>query len=367
MNNKVKIGIIGCGNISQAYFDATKKFQILEVVSCTDINMKVAEAKAEENKVKAVTIEKMLADPEIQIIINLTIPAVHAEVSMTILEAGKHVHCEKPLAVTLEDGKKVLDLAKEKGLKVGCAPDTFMGAGLQTCRKIIDDNWIGKVVSGTAFMMAHGPEDWHPNPAFFYEAGGGPMFDMGPYYITALIHLLGPVKRVSAITSKAYEERIATCEAQFGKKLPVEIPTHYSGSLEFVSGPVITMTISFDVWKHSNPKIEIHGTEGSMSVSDPNSFSGDVKVFKPGAEDWATVPHSHKYAENIRSIGVADMAYSILSGRKHRCNGKIAYHTLEVMHSFEESSDTGKAVELQSTCDQPAPLPSDLIEGLLDT
>ena len=366
MTKKVKIGIIGCGNISQAYFDASKKFKILEIVSCADINMETAKTKAEENKVKAVTVDEMLADPEIQIIINLTIPAVHAEVSMKILEAGKHVHVEKPLAVTRENGKKVLDLAKKKGLKVGCAPDTFMGAGLQTSRKIIDDNWLGKVVSGTACMMGHGPEAWHPNPAFFYKFGGGPMFDMGPYYITALIHLLGPVKRVSAITSKAYEERIATSEAKFGEKLPVEIPTHYSGSLEFVSGAVVSMTISFDVWGHNNPKIEIHGTEGSMSVPDPNSFSGDVKVFKPGAEDWATVPHSHKYADNMRSIGVADMAYSILSGRKHRCNGEMAYHALDIMHSFEESSEKGKAIDLQSTCDQPAPLPSDLIEGLLD-
>lgn len=366
MSEKVKIGIMGCGNISQAYFNAAKKLRILEVVSCTDINMEVAAAKAEENGVAAVTIDEMLADPEIQIIINLTIPSVHAEVSLKILEAGKHVHVEKPLAVTREDGKKVLDLAKKKGLKVGCAPDTFMGAGLQTCRKIIDDNWLGKVVSGTAFMMGRGPESWHPNPAFFYEIGGGPMFDMGPYYITALIHLLGPVKRVSAITTKAYEERIATCEAHFGKKLPVEVPTHYSGSLEFVSGPVVTVTISFDVWKHSNSIIEIHGTEGSMSVPDPNGFGGKVKVFKPGAEDWAIVPHSHKYADNMRSIGVADMAYSILSGRKHRCNGEMAYHALDIMHAFEDSSKSGKAVELASTCDQPAPLPADLLTGLLD-
>ena len=285
---------------------------------------------------------------------------------MKILNAGKHVHCEKPLAVTREDGKKVLELAKKKGLLVGCAPDTFMGAGLQTCRKIIEDNWLGKVISGTAFMMGHGPEAWHPNPAFFYQSGGGPMFDMGPYYITALIHLLGPVKRVSAITTKGFKERVATSEAHFGKKLPVEIPTHYSGSLEFANGAIITMTVSFDVWKHSNSIIELHGTEGSMSVPDPNGFGGDVKVYKPGASDWAIVPHSHKYAENMRSIGAADMAYAILSGRKHRCNGAMAYHALDIMHAFEDSSKAGKAVKLASTCDQPAPLPADLLEGLLD-
>jgi predicted dehydrogenase len=222
--SKVRVGIIGCGNISQAYFNGAKLFEVLEVVACADLNPEAAKAKAAENGCVAQTVDELLANPEVDLVVNLTIPAVHAEISLAALNAGKHVHCEKPLAVHLEDAKKVIDLAEEKGLLVGCAPDTFLGAGLQTARKMVDDGWIGKVFSGTAFLMSRGPESWHPNPAFFYEAGGGPMFDMGPYYITALVHLLGPVKEVSGVTTRAFEERIATCKEQFGKLLPVSVP-----------------------------------------------------------------------------------------------------------------------------------------------
>ena len=220
------------------------------------------------------------------LVINLTIPEVHAKVSLDALKAGKHVYSEKPLAVSLDDGKAIMDMAKKKGKLVGCAPDTFLGAGLQTCRKLVDDGWIGKVTGGTAFLMSGGAEGWHPNPAFFYQVGAGPMFDMGPYYITALVHLLGPVKRVSAITSRAHEERIATCKEQFGKKLKVDVPTHCSGSLEFHSGATISMTISFDVKAHGHSPIELYGTEGSVKVPDPNTFGGPISVFTPTGGDW---------------------------------------------------------------------------------
>jgi predicted dehydrogenase len=364
---KVKVGIIGCGNISQAYFRGAEIFEILEIASCADINMETAKAKAEENGCQAQTVDELLANPEVDLVINLTVPAVHAEVSMAALNAGKHVHCEKPLAVNLEDGKAVLDLAKEKGLLVGCAPDTFMGAGLQTSRKIVDDGWIGKVVSGSAFLMSRGPESWHPNPSFFYEIGGGPMFDMGPYYITALVHLLGPVKEVMAVTSRAFEERTATCKEQFGKLLPVEVPTHNSGTLVFHSGAAVTMTISFDVYHHGHSPIELYGTEGSMKVPDPNTFGGPVEVWTPETNEWSTQALSHRYSENMRSIGAADMAYSILSNGKHqhRTSGELAYHALEVMHAFEKSSDSRKSVVIESKPPQPAALPLGLIEGRL--
>lgn len=362
----VGIGIIGCGNISQAYFDASKKFEILEVVACADINASVARVKAKENGVKAMTVKNLLANKDVDLVINLTIPAVHAEVSLAALKAGKHVHCEKPLAVSLEDGKAVIDYAAKKGLRVGCAPDTFLGAGLQTSRKIIDDGWIGRPIGGTAFMMSRGPESWHPNPSFFYEKGAGPMFDMGPYYLTALVHLLGPVAKVSAITTKAFDTRIATCEAQFGKELAVEIPTHSSGTLEFVNGAVISMTISFDVHQHGHSPIEIYGTEGSLHVPDPNTFGGPVKLWTPGSKGMKDMAFSHLYSENMRSIGAADMAYGILSGRPHRCNGDLAYHVLECMHSFEKSSTSGRQVKIQSRPEQPTALPLGLIKGRLD-
>ncbi len=367
MAKKVGIGIIGCGNIAPAYFKGAKLFEVLEVVACADLRMDVAKAMAEEHGCKAQTVDELLANPDVQLVINLTIPSKHAEVSLAALEAGKHVHSEKPLAVTLEDGKAVLDKAKEKGLLVGCAPDTFLGGGLQTCRKLVDDGWLGRVTSGTACLMSRGPESWHPNPSFFYEKGAGPMFDMGPYYITALVHLLGPVKRLSAVTSRAFEERLATCKEEFGKLLPVEVPTHYAGVLEFHSGAVVNMTISFDVYKHGHSPIEIYGTEGSLKVPDPNTFDGPVELWTPATKEWQTQAFSHPYRMNSRSIGAADLAYAILSEGKQqpRTSGELAYHALEVMHAFEKASDAGGSIEISSCPAQPEALSLGLVEGRL--
>lgn len=367
MADKIGIGIIGCGNISQAYFNGAKLFEVLQVISCADLKTELAEAKAAENGCRAQTVDELLANPEVQLVINLTIPAVHAKISLAALNAGKHVHSEKPLAVSLADGKKIIETAAAKGLLVGCAPDTFLGGGYQTCRKLVDDGWLGRVVGGTAFMMSRGPESWHPNPAFFYETGGGPMFDMGPYYITALVHLLGPVKRVSAITSQAFEQRIATGKEQFGRLLPVQIPTHYAGALEFHSGAVITATISFDVYQHGHSPIELYGTEGSLKAPDPNTFGGPIQLWTPATKEWQPQAFSHRYLMNSRSIGAADLAYAILSNgrRQPRASGALAYHALEVMHAFEKSSVSGASVELVSRPAQPEALPLALIEGRL--
>ncbi|WP_269523691.1 Gfo/Idh/MocA family protein [Coraliomargarita parva] len=367
MADKIGIGIIGCGNISQAYFNGAKLFEVLDVVACADLNMDVAKAKAEENECQAQTVDELLANPDVQLVINLTIPAVHAEVSLAALNAGKHVHCEKPLAVSLEDAKKVLETAAAKGLLVGCAPDTFLGGGSQTCRKLVDDGWLGEVKSGTASFMTRGPESWHPNPGFLYEVGAGPMFDMGPYYITTLINLLGPVKRVSAMNTKAFEQRLATSKEQFGKLLPVEVPTHYSGVLEFHSGAIINMTVSFDVPAHGHSPIEIYGTEGSLKVPDPNTFDGPVSMWTASTKEWQEMPFSHPYRMNSRSIGAADLAYAILSDgkRAHRASGELAYHVLEVMHAFLKSSDAGACVAIESCPQQPEALPLNLVEGRL--
>jgi predicted dehydrogenase len=362
----VGIGIIGCGNISQAYFNGAKTFEVLKIVSCADINMEAAQTKANENGCKAQTVKELLSNTDVDFVINLTVPAVHAKVNIAALRAGKHVYCEKPLSTSLTDGKAVLDLAKNKNLLIGCAPDTFMGAGLQTCRKIIDDGWIGRIVGGTAFLMSRGPESWHPNPFFFYQKGAGPMFDMGPYYITALVHLLGPVKNVSAVTSKAFEKRTATCKEHFGKQITADVSTHYAGVLEFHSGATVTATISFDVCRHSHSPIELYGTEGSLKVPDPNTFAGPVEIFTSVSGEWRTQTLSHPYASNMRGIGAADMAYAILGKRKHRACGELAYHALEVMHAFEKSSNTRKHVTITSRPDRPPQLPLGLIQGRLD-
>jgi predicted dehydrogenase len=275
------------------------------------------------------------------------------------------VYCEKPLAVEKKDGKEVVALAKEKGLLIGCAPDTFLGAGHQTCRKLIDDGVIGKPIAGTAFMMLHGHESWHPNPGFYYLKGGGPMLDMGPYYLTALINMLGPVRRVCASTSMTFVERVASSKNRFGERLPVETPTHIAGTIDFQNGAVITMVTSFDVWYHSNHFIEIHGTEGSLQVPDPNCFDGPVKICRAGKELWEDVPLTHIYTDNMRSIGVADMARAIQQKIINRGNGDLAYHVLEIMHAFLESSESGKHITINSSCDRPDALPPGLLPGKL--
>lgn len=361
-----KIGVVGCGNICGIYFqNATKTFDILEVKACADLLEERAKAKADEIGCAAMTVEELLTDPEIEIVLNLTIPKAHAEVAFKAIEAGKSVHNEKPLAISREDGKKMLEMAKAKGVRVGCAPDTFMGAGIQTCVKLIDDGWIGEPIGATAFMTCHGHEGWHPDPEFYYKAGGGPMFDMGPYYLTALVALIGPMRRITGSARITFPERVIGSEPKRGEVIKVDVPTHVAGVIDFANGAIGTIIQSFDVWAAQLPCIEIYGTEGSLSVPDPNGFGGPVKLRRPGG-DWMNMPLSHIYAENSRGIGVADMAYALRSGRKHRTNGEMAYHVLDAMHAFHDASDQGKHIMLESTCERPAPLPIGLRNGQLD-
>jgi predicted dehydrogenase len=365
MAAKIKVGIIGTGNIAPAYARGCAPFENIELVACADIRPEVAAVFAAEYGLQALSVDDLLADPEIDMVINLTIPRAHAEVALQVIEAGKSVHNEKPLAVTRQDGQKILAAAKAKSVRVGCAPDTFLGAGGQTCRKLIDDGAIGKPVAATIFMAIHGHESWHPNPAFYYDIGGGPLFDMGPYYLTALVNLLGPIKRVSGSTSRAYNERIATSEARRGEVLPVHVETHLAATLDFAQGAAATMIMSFDVWAHHLPRVEIYGTDGSLSVPDPNHFKGPVSLWTPETREWREMPLTHS-DEVSRGIGVADLAYGLQTGRAHRASGALAYHVLDAMHAVEESSLSGKHILLTSTVEQPAPLPVGLAAGTLD-
>ncbi|HHY81221.1 MAG TPA: Gfo/Idh/MocA family oxidoreductase [Clostridiales bacterium] len=368
MMKKVKVGIIGCGNISDIYLkNCTGVYSILEVAAVADLIPERARAKAEQYNIpKACLPEELLADPEIEIVLNLTIPKAHAEVCLASLQAGKHVYVEKPLAVTREDGKKIITLAKEKGLRVGSAPDTFLGAGIQTCRKLIDDGWIGTPIAATAFMTCHGHESWHPDPEFYYQIGGGPMFDMGPYYLTALIALLGPVIRVTGSAQKSFSQRTITSKPKYGKVIDVEVPTHVAGVLDFENGAVATIVTSFDVWHANLPRIEIYGSSGTLSVPDPNTFGGPVYVRRADAADWSEIPLAFGFAENSRGIGAADMAHAIRSGRAHRANGDMAYHVLDIMHAIHDASALGKHIQLESTCVRPAPFPMGLTADKLD-
>ena len=357
--NAMTVGVVGCGAISKAYLDTMcKRLPALKVTACADLDPSRAKATADTYGLRALDVDALLADPEVDIVLNLTVPKAHAAVALRAIRAGKHVYSEKPLAVTREDGRAILDAAGQAGVRVGNAPDTFLGAGLQTCRKLIDDGAIGRPIAATAFMMGHGPESWHPNPEFFYEVGGGPMFDMGPYYLTALVHLIGPIRRVTASTAISFPERTITSAKKNGKVMNVEIPTHIGGTMEFEQGAIGTIVTSFDVWAHTHSCIEVYGTEGSMLVPDPNRFDGSVRVRCAADKEWRDVPLTHDFAEGSRGLGVADMAEAIQTGGPHRASGVLAYHVLDAMHAFHDAAAAGRHVVLESHCDQPAPRPA---------
>ncbi|MEQ1899990.1 MAG: Gfo/Idh/MocA family oxidoreductase [Devosia sp.] len=361
---RMGIGIIGAGNISSQYLRAMKDFPVLDIRAIADIRPEVAAAKAAEFGIRTKSVEALLADPTVDIIVNLTIPRAHAAVGLQAIAAGKHVYAEKPLGVTFAEGKTLIAAAKKKDLRVGSAPDTFLGGSHQQARAVIDSGKLGTIVGGTAFFACPGHEYWHPDPAFYYDIGGGPVLDMGPYYITDLVNLLGPVARVQAMSATPHKSRVIRSTPKKGQMMPVKVATHVTGNLQFVSGAIIQVTLSFDVPKHSHRPYEIFGTEASMLVPDPNMFGGEVKVAKPRAENWDDVPVKIPYADaNYRSLGVADMAHAILSGRPHRASGELALHVLEVMEAFATASKSGEIVKIKTRAERPAPMTQSLKRG----
>jgi predicted dehydrogenase len=354
----MKIGVIGCGKISGAYLKCSSLFPVLEMVRCADLLPERAEAQAREFGVpRSGTVGELLADRDVELVINLTVPAVHTEVNRAILNAGKHVFCEKPLALNRQEAMEVLELARGKNLRVGSAPDTFLGEAQQTCRKCVDEGGIGEVVAATAFMASHGPEHWHPNPSFYYQPGGGPLFDMGPYYLTALVNMMGPMRRVTGFAKASFKERWATAAGLPGTKIEVTTPTHITGEVEFANGAVATLIMSFDMWGSALPQLQVYGKDGSLNVPDPNGTSGKPGIFTPGSKKWEDVPLAYPtiYGEKYgRGVGVADMAEAIVSGRPHRANGEMALHVVDAMQGFLESAEQGRAIELGTTCERPA-------------
>jgi predicted dehydrogenase len=362
----VGVGVIGCGNISAAYLTAARKFPILDVIALADANPAAAEARGVEFGLPARPIESLLADPAVEIILNLTVPTAHVEVGLKAIAAGKHVHSEKPLGVTVAEARPLIEAAKVKGLRIGSAPDTFLGAAHQSARRAIDEGLIGRPIGGAAFFMCPGHERWHPNPGFYYLAGGGPMLDMGPYYITDLVNLLGPVASVIGVATRARSERMVLSQPLAGTRVPVEVATHVTGALTFASGATVSMTMSFDVPRHRHGPIELYGEAGSLIVPDPNHFGGKIE-FASASEDWRAIPTRGPYGDgNYRIVGLADMAQAIRAERPHRASGELAFHVLEVMEAFQMSSDAGKAVAISSRPQRPAPLAPSLRVGELD-
>jgi predicted dehydrogenase len=376
MVKELGVGIIGCGNISTTYLSLAPLFKGLKMLACADLNRNAAELRAEEYGVKAQTIDELLANDELDVIVNLTIPDSHFAVSKAILAAGKHVYSEKPLVLSLEEGEELRALAKAKGLSIGCAPDTFLGGSHQLARKHIDEGHIGRITSGTCHVMSPGMEMWHPNPGFFFLPGGGPILDLGPYYIANLINLIGPVKRVCALTSMASPTRTITSQPLAGQTIPVETPTNIHALLEFVSGATITLSASWDVWSHRHNNMELYGTEGSIFVPDPNFFGGTVEASGRNQDIQPLAAWDHPFGKdnqdsprgpraNYRTAGLADMAMALIEGRDARCSLERTLHGIDVMTGILKSGEEGQFVAMSTTCTQPAALGIDEALALL--
>ena len=361
----MRVGIIGCGNISETYFECQNLFNNFNVVACADINIEAAKNSAEKYNVKAFSVDDILANDDIDVIINLTIPSAHKEIIMKSLNAGKHCFSEKPLAMNFNEGLKIAELANSKNLYVGCAPDTFLGAAGQKARSLIEDKKIGDVVLGTFNLMSHGMEHWHPNPDFFFKPGAGPVFDVGVYYITQLVNLIGPIKSISSLSGTATPERTITSEPRNGEKIKVETPTTLMGTLEFHNNTKIQFFCSWDVWKHKHSTIELYGLEGSMIVPDPNFFSGDILISHK-EEDWQVInndkmllgipnktDNSGDKIANYRGIGLSDMIDAISHQRQSRCSLDLAVHVLEAMEGIIKSSDERVIYNMKTKPNQP--------------
>ena len=361
----MRVGIIGCGNISETYFECQNLFNNFSVVACADINIEAAKKSAEKYNVNAFSVDDILSNEDVDLIINLTIPAAHKEIIIKSLNAGKHCFSEKPLAMSFSEGLEISELAISKNLYVGCAPDTFLGAAGQKARSLIEDNKIGDVVLGTFNLMSHGMEHWHPNPDFFFKPGAGPVFDVGVYYITQLVNLIGPIKSISSLSGTATPERIITSEPRNGEKIKVETPTTLMGTLEFHNNAKIQFFCSWDVWKHKHSTIELYGLEGSMIVPDPNFFSGDILISHK-EEDWQIInndkmllgipnktDNNGSKIANYRGIGLSDMIDAIHNQRQSRCSLDLAVHVLEAMEGIIKSSEDRVIYNMKTKPSQP--------------
>ncbi|WP_341212748.1 Gfo/Idh/MocA family oxidoreductase [uncultured Limimaricola sp.] len=375
MTNPLRIGLIGCGNISTSYLSRASNFGAVSFRAVADINPATAQARGEEFGVEAMSVDALLAHPEVDLVLNLTIPAAHFEISSRALEAGKHVYSEKPYVLTVEEGRALAKLAAEKGLRIGSAPDTVLGSSHQLARRLIDEGAVGRITSGTCAVMSPGMESWHPNPDFFFLKGGGPILDLGPYYIANLVQLIGPVARVSALTSTPSKTRTIGNGVREGETVPVETPTTIHALLEFCSGAVVTLMASWDVWQSDIAPMALYGTEGTIHIPDPNFFDGELRITKRDepAElpswDHPLGPPNREIPKGMvadyRSAGLADMAQAIVEGRPHRCNDAYALHVVEVMTAILQAGEERRSVEIETDCERPAPLDIAAAQALL--
>lgn len=356
MGEPLRIGMVGVGAISAQYFATFERRDDLRLVAVADLDTARAAAVAAERGVDARTVDDLLASDDVDLVLNLTIPAAHAEIALRAIAAGKAVYGEKPLATTTADGRAVLEAATAAGVLVGSAPDTVLGTGTQTARAAIDAGVIGTPIAASATMVTPGHERWHPNPDFYYQPGGGPLFDMGPYYLSALVTLLGPVVEVVGAASSSRDSRTIGSGSRAGETIPVAVATHVSGVLRHASGVLSTLVMSFDSVASRASRIEVHGDLGSMIVPDPNTFDGDVEVQLLGSGEWSTLPVTGGYPDGGRGIGIADLA-TTATGGEPRAGGALAFHVLEIMESLLASADAGRAIGIESAPERPAAVP----------
>ncbi|GAA5044836.1 putative dehydrogenase [Thermocatellispora tengchongensis] len=351
MGQPLTVGIVGCGAIAAQYLRTIGRLPQVRLVAVADLDPERARATARPYPgVEALGVAELIADPRIQVVLNLTVPAAHAEIALRAIAAGKDVYCEKPLAATSQDARRVLEAAREAGVRVGCAPDTVLGTGTQTARAAIDDGLIGRPVAATATMMTPGHERWHPNPDFYYAPGGGPLLDMGPYYVSSLVTMLGPVSTVIGAAGRTRAKRTIGSGPRQGEEIPVTVDTHVTGVLVHESGALSTLVMSFDAVATQAPNIEVHGEQGSLVVPDPNHFDGPVLLTRLGEDAARELPVSAGYTEAGRGVGLIDF----LSDREPRAGGTLAFHVLDVMESLLASAHAGRSVDVESTCERPA-------------
>lgn len=380
-SSSMGIGFIGSGNISETYLKFLPLFRDVHAVACADLNPALAEERAAEFGIAAQSVDDLLANPDVQLVVNLTVPAVHAQVTLACLNAGKHVYSEKPLGLNLKEVENIRELAASKNLRVGCAPDTWFGGAHQLARQIVDSGQVGNITHGTCHVMGHGMEGWHPNPDFFFQPGAGPILDLGPYYIANLINLIGPVKRVFSMASAPQKNRTIGNGDRLGETVPVDTPTTIHAMLEFDSGALISFLASWDVWAHEHNNMELYGSEGTLFVPDPNFFAGDVRMLlsqdgEPG-EMQSIKPLDHPFnvvneekegeepRANYRGAGLADMVQAINEKRDHRCSLDGTLHAVDVMVSILASAESGQPVVVSTTCERPAMLGKAEALGLL--
>ncbi len=370
-------GIIGCGNISESYLRLAPMFHPVEIVACADVNEDAAKIRADTFGIRGLGVAELLGADDVEIIVNLTPPAAHFDVSAMALEHGKHVYSEKPFVLSRAQGEQLLDLAQARGLRLGSAPDTFLGGAHQLARHVIDRRMIGRITSGTCHVMSHGMEHWHPNPDFFFKPGGGPVLDVGPYYIANLIQLIGPVKRVAAISATPATERVITSQPRHSEKITVETPTTIHAVMKFATGAVVTLGASWDVWDHRHSPMELYGETGSLLVPDPNFFGGEPVCITSDGDPVPLPPWDHPLGianeahpmgmrANYRAAGLAEMAQAIMQNRPHRCAGEIALHGIDVMTGILASAQSSEFVGLKTTCTRPAALAMDDARALLN-